>query len=516
MKFLMLCYFESFAKNPNMKKKSNQLHYSSITIMLPLGILMGVISFSFLHLNYIFHLVAIVLTLFFCAFNAFIFRKYGRLLFAFIAGFLISAIRYQSVILSEQFLEGSYKKNIEVELRVASDISHKNKSWRFGASSIIIDNTPLDCTFYVSLPDSYPKPQRGDKLLLQGQLLDGFGEYAGYLARPSLIELSKPDPPEISLKLRDYFSSRFEELIGPGFNNEVALGLGYLTGQKETMSEDFTEKLRRAGLAHIVVASGFHLGVVTSLAKRLFKKVSRFASYSSAFLAIIIFVSITGFSASMIRAGLVIGMSLFASYFGRKFHPARLLLYAASISLLYKPQLILNTAWQLSFASFAGLLFFAPLITDYFFGEDIGAIPQSLIQTISAQLFCLPISIYTFGAFSPIGLISNLIIPPTIPLAMLLCVSSVVISFVPELGILLAYPTRLLLSFHVGVINYLSHFDWANISLKSGDIRVFWIYLILICVCLFFKWRSKHSFRPKYAKLSAMEKSQKDVKIYSC
>ena len=500
-----------------MKKRTKQFHYSSITIIFSLSVILWVLAFSFVHKQYLsFNLSSIALILFFCTFNAFVFRGVGRILFAFIVGLLVALTRYQSIYRTQAFLDSHKNQEVKIIATVASDPNLKNKNWRFSVANIGIDEQKLDCAFYVSLSSDFDKPQRGDRLVLQGKLLEGFGEYAGYLARPSLIESSKPDPPDLSLQLREAFTTRLRFLLGENNTNEIALGLGYLTGQKDSMPDSLTEKLRRAGLAHVVVASGFHLGLIANLAKKLFKRVSRFASYSAAFVAIIIFISITGFSASMLRAGIVIALSLFASYFGRKFHPARLLLYAASITLLYKPQLCLNIGWQLSFASFTGLLFFAPLITDYFFGEDIGMISQSLIQTISAQLFCLPISIYTFGSFSPIGLISNLIIPPTIPLAMLLCFLAVVFSFVPEIGLLFAYPARLLLKFHVGVVGYLSHFDWASMDLKSDNARVFWIYPILIGVCIFLKWRSKHSFKPIYAKLSAMEKSQKDVKIYAC
>jgi len=154
----------------------------------------------------------------------------------------------------------------------------------------------------------------------------------------------------------------------------------------------------------------------------------------------------------------------------------------------------------------------APLIQEYFFGEELGFISSTLIQTISAQLFCLPISIYTFGGFSIIGVISNFLIPPTIPLAMLFCFVAAIFSPIQEL----AYPAKFLLRFHVGIVNYLNHFDWASMSLPSGDKRIFLVYPPVLVLCLLLAWRTKHRFRPLYAKPHPMEKSQKDGKIYSC
>ena len=157
-------------------------------------------------------------------------------------------------------------------------------------------------------------------------------------------------------------------------------------------------------------------------------------------------------------------------------------------------------------------MFLAPLIQDYFFGDELNFISSTLIQTISAQLFCLPISIYTFGGFSVIGIISNFLIPPTIPLAMLSCFVAAIFSPIRELS----YPAKIILGLHVGIVNYLDHFNWASMSLPNSDKRIFLIYPLILIICLMLVWRTKHRFRPLYAKPQPMEKSQKDGKIYSC
>ena len=494
-----------------MKKRLKQIHYSSVPLLIVLGFLVGVAICFFWSNNTRILLVALIF--FFCLINAFIFRSFGRLFFAFSAGILLATLRFQNISNSRQLLNEYLDRNIELELKLNSTVSHKNKNWRFEARKLKIGDQQVEDTIYISLPDSNPKPQRGDKLLLSGKLQEGFGKYDYYVSNARLIEESKPDPPDYSLELYERFASSLQAIIID--TNETALGLGYLTGQKDLLSEEFNEKLRNVGLAHVVVASGFHLSFITTLARKSLKKVSRFASYFAAFLAMIFFISITGLSASMLRAGLVTGMSLFAGYYGRKFHPFRLLAFAAGISLFYNPFSLQDVGWQLSFACFAGLLFFAPLLQDYFFDEDTSFVASSIIQTISAQLFCLPISLYTFGSFSPIGIISSLIIPPTIPLTMILCVLAALFAGIPAIGKLTAWLARLLLGFHVGVINYLNHFEWASQKINV-DTRVFLLYLLIISVCLFLKLRTKHDFRPLLARLQPMEKSQKDGKIYSC
>jgi competence protein ComEC len=233
-------------------------------------------------------------------------------------------------------------------------------------------------------------------------------------------------------------------------------------------------------------------------------------------IAIFCFVSVTGLSASMLRAALISSMSLFAWYFGRKFHPARLLLFAAAISLAINPLYALDVAWQLSFASFAGLLLLAPLFKEFFYGsEKANFIAESVIQSSAAQLCCLPLSIYTFGSFSLIGLISSLLIPPSIPLAMLLCLLSVLFSPVYGVGELLGIITRTLLSLHVQIIQKLSSLNFGFIELESGDPKALLLFLLPVLLLIFLKIRTKFDFRPLFVRPPLLEKSRKYGRIYS-
>jgi hypothetical protein len=86
---------------------------------------------------------------------------------------------------------------------------------------------------------------------------------------------------------------------------------------------------------------------------------------------ILSFMAITGWSASMTRAGLVAGLSLWAWYYGRKFHPVTLLAIAASVTAtVYPPYAWGDIGWALSFAAFAGVMIIAPIVTSYFFGSE--------------------------------------------------------------------------------------------------------------------------------------------------
>ena len=230
------------------------------------------------------------------------------------------------------------------------------------------------------------------------------------------------------------------------------------------MSEEFQNAIRIVGLSHMVVVSGYHLGLIVNWGKRLFGKISRMAAIIGSVVLIIFFVSVSGASPSMQRASLTTLLSLLAWYFGRRFHPVRLLLYVATTTLIIVPKLLFNAAWQLSFASYAGIIFVAPVLTRFLYGQKHkpGYIASSIIASISAQICCFPITIYNFGAFSILGILSVLITSPTIPIIMLLVSLSAIVAPI-------AFIAKPLIDFHLLIISTFSQNAWSVFNLPTGN-----------------------------------------------
>lgn len=347
---------------------------------------------------------------------------------------------------------------------------------------------------------------RSDQITLQGTVQPGFGNFAAFLYRPKIVAVSHPSTPDFALSIRSDVSQSVEAQIDDAEQSNLALS--YLTGQKNLLSETQQQKLRLAGLAHVVVASGFHLSLVITFARKIFRKVSRFAIFSMATMFLIIFISITGFSPSMARAGLITFLTLWAWYYGRRFHPARLILYVMAITLLLDPSYITNLAWQLSFASYAGIVFLSPLITKFLYGRDPpGYFSSLIIASISAQLFCLPFTLYYFGVFPILALLANVLISPTIPFVMLGTLLLALTHLAP-----IVFITQKILAFQQFVVDSIAAQSWASFEIGLGQGYVFLLYIPLLAAILLLKWRTKHSFRPSYE----LAESPDYGKIYTC
>ena len=381
-----------------------------------------------------------------------------------------------------------YGKYIAIEGVVKDDIDIGNSNQltiRLG--DLNMKNKTLSGVLWVTVStDEVIK--RGDKILIDGKIMQGFGNFAGVIYRANLNKIIHPIPGDIARIIRDKFADAVRVAIP---DPESSLGIGYLVGQRRTLPADLILALQVAGVTHIVVASGYNLTILVRLARRLFIKVSKYLSMLSASIMIFAFIAVTGVSPSMFRAGLVSGLSLAAWYYGRKFHPIVLLLIAIAITVLINPNYAWgDLGWQLSFAAFAGVMIIAPLVQRYLFGDKKpGFIGQVLGETISAQIATMPIIVMAFGQLSNVAIIANLLILPLVPIAMLLTfIAGIGGLLLPGLAMIIGTPAYWILNYMITVIEYLASLPWAmsKINIPWWVAIAYYIGIILVCI---YMWR---------------------------
>ena len=428
----------------------------------------------------------------FCLVISFATRGYFRLFFALLSGLLCGYARQMAIVLDQKSLASYYGRDVTISGVLLDDVENKDSQTRLRIGSLHINNSinTLDCQAYVMLSERSDDIERSDSVTLRGVLGDGFGEYDGFMYQPELMSLGKPSPPDIANQIKHSFLNNIRSLFDEDISN---LALGYLVGDKSNMSDIFIQKLRLAGLSHLVVTSGFHLSILIEIMKKILNKVSRAATIFGIVAVVVSFISVAGFSASMARASLMSLLGLAAWYFGRKFNPGRLFLYVIALTLIINPRNLTNVGWQLSFIAYFGIIFFAPVLMRFLYGpRKPNSFANALIISISAQLFCLPISIYNFGMFSVAGIIVGLIISPTIALVMALTLLSG--TFLPFLAVAL----EVVIKIHLFLIDYAASIPWVAIELPPGNKLMLLIYVPLLAFLVFIKHITRFSFRPRY------------------
>lgn len=456
-----------------------------------LGVIVGVFFAQKFQIDNLFVLIIALIVLFFC-----FWRRWLVLLpVIFIIGTAIGITRGSTATIELQSYSPYMKKNISVSGRVCEDIDAGSSGEKNAKiCDISVNGKALSGKIWVSVSTD-ERLRRGDRIVVHGKLLDGFGNYAGVMYRAKLESVVFLSSNDWALRIRDWFAGLVRQAIP---EPQASLGVGYLVGQKSALPADLVEVLKLAGLTHIVVASGYNLTILVRLARRIFTKVSKYQAALFSVLMISGFIAVTGASPSMVRAGLVSILSLFAWYYGRKFHPIVLLVFVAMLTLLINPSYVWgDVGWQLSFAAFAGVMILAPFVSRYFFGEQkLGFVAQILVETVSAQIATAPILISVFSQISNVAIMSNLLILPLVPLAMLLTFLAGVGAYVaPGIAEVFGVPAFWLLSYMTNVAKYFADLSWAVSELNFGVIGVFASYALLAGCCVYLWRATKYNLR---------------------
>ncbi len=412
---------------------------------------------------------------------------FGGMLLGFWRGSLLQSrlLKYQPYFNTEVIVSGIVQDDVDIDKRYSIVI-------RLG--DVIINGIHLPGVLYISANPADIK--RGDELELTGKLVRGFGNFAGKIQKAKIIKVVQPRPGDIFRQARDYFANAIKKLIP---EPEASLGVGFLLGQRRALPVTLVVALQAVGLTHIVVASGYNLTILVRLARRLFEKMSKYLALLSSLIMVFGFIMVTGASPSMVRAGLVAVLCLLAWYYGRKFHPVVILSIAVAVTVLINPMYAWgDLGWQLSFAAFAGVMLLAPLISHYFFGDKKPKFfGQILIETISAQVVTAPIIIMTFGQFSNVAVVSNLLVLPFVPIAMLLVFITGIGSllFPSFIAHYLSLPAIWLLKYMTFLINQLADFPWSVSTVKFGYVACAVFYTIIIVAGVYL-WRvTKYNLR---------------------
>ena len=414
---------------------------------------------------------------------------------AFLAGTVIGSFRVAPEMIDRNIFEAKVGEVVEIAGEVFGDPEAENGSAKLKLKKLKLDGENIRGVIYFSgeTEGLSQEIERGDKIIVSGELSDSFGGYAGTIFSGKIKKHEKPEPGSLVLKTRNKFYSKVLEIFGEN-EREAKLGLAYLLGMKNGIDDELIEVLSLVGLTHIVVASGTHLGIVVGFLKKYGVKISRFAGFLFSAVFVLGFGQMIGWTASITRAALVCGIALVAWYVGYEIRPIKIILVAVMTTLLINPLNIVDLGWLLSFASFFGIMVLMPEMIEFFYGKVVwgkwvdGVKPSKLsemiIATVGATMMCAPILLYFFGSLSLISLLANILILPTMAGAMGLVFLSGVVGFLPGwmgwLKFIVVKITTILIDYHIVVMEFFAQRKEFIMTVEAGNPGVFWLYLVFL------------------------------------
>ena len=387
--------------------------------------------------------------------------------------------------------KGSYYR-AEAEIIYASDTIGKNLIGYNVLLNLYTDsllNTPRLCDRYL-INTKILRPDNGG--------LDGF-DYGKYLARNGLCGvaylygnnikyLSTEQPSgfiQRSYLLRDKLIYQLESIELKG--SQLAIISAITLGEKGLLSNDVRDTFSAAGVSHILVVSGMHVGFIFLIIMWLMSIMSHRRRWIVVVLGLIVLWSyalLTGLAPSVVRATFMFSLMLLFRVMGEKYRVKHALCLSATILILINPNVLFNVGFQLSYLAVCGIVYFYPLFykrISTLKSRPLRWILSSIAVTVSAQIFTLPIVIYNFNQFPIYFILSNLFVTAFAPFLFLGGIALLPLSYIPFLGIVASW----LMNYVVIIFEYIIHLivtiPFSTIKIYLSLLEVICLYFVIFC-----------------------------------
>lgn len=201
----------------------------------------------------------------------------------------------------------------------------------------------------------------------------------------------------------------------------AALLIGMLLGDTSSIGTETIDSFRICGMSHLLAVSGVHMAIIASAIVMLLRFFGMGYKQTSlcAIAGVICFMALTGFSASVTRAGIMVCLALLAQALSRQPDSLNSLGISALGSCLISPNAAGNIGLLLSFSATLGIIVFYPKLSAYITGKLhmpknrrlrglVMYLISVLAMSVTAGACTFPVSAFCFDEISLIAPLMNL------------------------------------------------------------------------------------------------------------
>lgn len=292
--------------------------------------------------------------------------------------------------------------------------------------------------------------------------------------------------------------------------NELgAVALGMTVGDRDGMSTYLRNCFNYSGTAHLLVVSGLHLTLwtlfISNFVPALHKR--KLLNTAVTFAFIILYSALTGFSVSVIRAGVMLAVIKLAKLLNRDSDSLNSLGLATAVLLIQNPFSVYSASLLLSMGSTLGLILFAGKIHNFIYKSRAGKlitkrftgrlIADSFAVSVCVSVFTLPVFILFFDMFPAFSFISNIFI---IDLSSILMILTVLGAFAHFCGIFplakcLFYISGIITKIIILVAEKIGMMRYSTVAVSSRYFKAFLIFAVVISAVLLLTLRKHQKAR---------------------
>lgn len=197
-----------------------------------------------------------------------------------------------------------------------------------------------------------------------------------------------------------------ERAIAESDESAASLLSALLLGERDLLSDELKLSFKRLGITHILALSGLHLSILSLGIQKLLSLFSVKKKPRLAITAVIIllYMALTGFSVSVVRAGIMIIIYSALFLLGQTKDSLTSLSIAVAVILLISPYSVYDVSLWLSALSTLGIVATSGVVSTAshagFGKKAFSFIIRGLFVSFAATSATLSITAYTFGATS--------------------------------------------------------------------------------------------------------------------
>ena len=307
-------------------------------------------------------------------------------------------------------------------------------------------------------------------------------------------------PAKLGKALRDNVNAAFDEETAPFLT-------AILTGERSALKADtfFYSMMREAGVLHCIAVSGMHLSFLVSFLAVLLGR-GRVSSLLCV-PVILLFMAVTGFTPSVVRAGIMQLAVCGAALLNRDYDNHSALALALAVLIALNPYASHHLGLLLSFLSTLGILLFYDRLSKCFFstpGKRKKTIPgrvadycrSSLAVSLSALILTLPVTAFCFGQIPLLSPLVNLLILWAVTFVFGFGLLSAVAGFLWMPGaVVVGWPARLLVQYIRLIVTTLGRLPFASLYPQNEMIAAWLVCLYPLMAAYRFLPGIKHRLR---------------------
>ena len=366
-------------------------------------------------------------------------------------------------------------------------------------------------------------------LYMKTQKLYGTFEIENY----ELINKNKGN--KIEEKILD-FKKYVKNILNTNLQKDEAnLCIGLLIGDRTNISKQIEEDFKNSNLTHMLAVSGSHFTYIILAISFVNKGIKRKRlGQIIMIIVIILFMNLTGNTASVVRSGIMAIYIILASIFHKRADIWTSMAVAIIIQLINNPYAIFDIGLQLSYGGVIGIVVFNKNILSKILYFDnyikinikekiqknnkykmqeinnteikLSKVKKYIIEasavTISANIVIIPIMMYHFNTISFTFLISNLLVGPILGFVVIFGFILIFLSFILNSFLM---PFFFILNILISIILYIAHIcanlPFSKVFVPTPNKLMLVLFYLNLFILVYYKEKNVKNKKQKYSSI---------------